>query len=185
MLDKATVNAAVEGLDLVAGVMLPARLSGKLERDDLLQEVLVRAHKAECKFDPTNEAEIRAYLRKSVASVLIDLIKHFATNKRLVARERSLQAILDDSSARIEEWLAADQTTPSQRAVRNEQLICLAQALALLPDDQRRAIELHHLQGLSLNETSLEMKKNRPAVAGLLRRGLGALRERLAGAEEA
>jgi RNA polymerase sigma-70 factor (ECF subfamily) len=52
----------------------------------------------------------------------------------------------------------------------------LAEALLRLPDDQRQAIELHHLQGLPLAETGRCLSRSREAVAGLVYRGLKALR---------
>jgi RNA polymerase sigma-70 factor (ECF subfamily) len=58
-------------------------------------------------------------------------------------------------------------------------LLRLAEAIAELPDDQRRAIELHHLEHCSLADAALRMNKTQPAVAGLIRRAMKSLRERL------
>ena len=52
----------------------------------------------------------------------------------------------------------------------------MAESLAALPEGQRRAIELHHLQGLPLAEIADELGTTKSAVAGLLHRGLKALR---------
>ena len=46
-----------------------------------------------------------------------------------------------------------------------------------LPDDQRRAVELHHLQGLPSAEIAVRLGRTEIAVAGLLRRGLKKLRQ--------
>jgi RNA polymerase sigma factor (sigma-70 family) len=62
---------------------------------------------------------------------------------------------------------------------RQERLVRLAEALAALPDDQRRAVELKHLEGLTLVEVARCMGRTVPAVAGLLQRGLRGLREHL------
>jgi RNA polymerase sigma-70 factor (ECF subfamily) len=45
--------------------------------------------------------------------------------------------------------------------------------------DQRQAVELHHLKGLSLADVGCQMGRSKAAVAGLLRRGLKELRCRL------
>ena len=63
--------------------------------------------------------------------------------------------------------------------MREEDVFRLAQALATLPENQRRAVELHHLKGWSLNEIAAELGSSKPAVAGLLHRGLMKLRELL------
>jgi RNA polymerase sigma-70 factor (ECF subfamily) len=94
-------------------------------------------------------------------------------------RERSLEAALEQSSQRLEAILAADQSTPSQRAIRHEQLLLLADALARLPDDQRQAVELRHLQGLATVEIAQRMDRTVAAVGGLLQRGLRTLRDSL------
>ncbi len=96
-----------------------------------------------------------------------------------MAIERSLEAAVADSSARLERWLAADQSSPSERAVRQEELLRLAQAVAELPDDQRTAVEMRHVQGCSLAAISRQMGRSEPSVAGLIRRGLKELREKL------
>jgi RNA polymerase sigma-70 factor, ECF subfamily len=84
---------------------------------------------------------------------------------------------MEDSSARLEALLAADQTSPSARAVRHEELLRLAEALAALPDDQRQAVELHHLHGLAVEEVARALGRSESAAGGLLRRGLKRLRE--------
>jgi RNA polymerase sigma-70 factor (ECF subfamily) len=111
--------------------------------------------------------------------VLAAAARRFETKARQVGRERSLEAELERSSARLEGLLAADQTSPSQRAVRCEDLLRLARALAMLPEDQRLVVELHHLKGLPVLEVSEKMGRSRPAVVGLLFRGLKKLRELL------
>jgi RNA polymerase sigma-70 factor, ECF subfamily len=102
-----------------------------------------------------------------------------------VARERSLEAALADSSSRLEAWLAADQSSPSQHALREEQLLRMAKALAALPETQRQAVELHHLRGWSLDEIARHLGTSKPAVAGLLHRGMKSLRQRLDEGESA
>lgn len=115
-----------------------------------------------------------AWLRTILANTLTDAIRKFAP--RAGARECSLHGALEQSSLRLEAILAADQTSPSQRVIRHEQLIRLADAIAQLPDDQRQAVESRHLQGLATADIAQRMNRSVAAVGGLLQRGLRALR---------
>jgi RNA polymerase sigma-70 factor, ECF subfamily len=63
--------------------------------------------------------------------------------------------------------------------MNREYLVRLASALAELPADQRKAVELHHLKGWPLAEVAERMGQTKPAVMGLVFRGLKKLRELL------
>lgn len=76
---------------------------------------------------------------------------------------------------RAEAWLAAVQSSPSQRVSKEEDLLRLSEALDALPIAQREAIVLHHLQGLKLAEVARELGRSESAIAGLLFRGLNQL----------
>ena len=78
---------------------------------------------------------------------------------------------MENSSACLENWLGDKSPSPPQLAERNERVLHLAEALAKLPDDQRLAIEMKHLDGLPVAEISQpdEPKRNfgyGPASAG-------------------
>jgi RNA polymerase sigma-70 factor (ECF subfamily) len=83
---------------------------------------------------------------------------------------------VEQSSARLEAWLAAEQSSPSQRAERNEQLLRLAAALEALTEAQREAVTLHHLHHCTLEDVGRHLERSPAAVAGLIRRGLKQLR---------
>lgn len=57
------------------------------------------------------------------------------------------------------------------------ELARLAAALDQLPDDQRQAATLHHLEHYSVAETVQKMGRSKDAVAGLIFRGLHNLRD--------
>src|SRR6516165_4942022 len=117
-------------LRLLAGVQLDPRLRGKLDPSDVVQQTLARAHEKAAQFRGTSEAERAAWLRQILANQLAAAVRRYLAGKRDAGRERSIQASVEDSSARLEALLAADQTSPSERAVRHEEVCRLAEALA-------------------------------------------------------
>ena len=128
---------------------------------------------------PKTEAETTAWLRSILSHNLADVLRKLTARKRDVRREWSLDQALDQSASRLEHWLTADQSSPSQHAIRQEELLRMAETLATLPEGQRRAIELHHLQGWPLAQIAAELGTTKAAVAGLLHRGLKNLRMHL------
>lgn len=172
-------------LRLLARLQLSPRLQAKLDASDVVQQAILHAHANRVQFRGASESEWLAWLRTILANTLAAAVRRFAAEARDLARERSLEAELELSSSRLECLLAADQTSPSQQAVRYEELLRLAQAMSRLPEDQRRVVELHHLKGLPVAEVAERLGRTRAAVVGLLFRGLKALRVLLRGEGEA
>lgn len=151
------------------------RLGGRIDPSDVVQQTLLEAHRAAGDFRGTTDAERAAWLRRILERNLADAARGLARAKRDVSRERSL----DDDSAELGGWLAADQSSPSRRADRHEQAVRVADALAGLPEAQREALVLQHWHGLTLAEIGGRLGRSPEAVAGLLKRGLKRLRESL------
>lgn len=167
-------------LRLLARLHFAPMLKGKLEASDIVQQTMLQAFQAREQFHGQSDAERIAWLRKILARNLAMAIRDFKRAKRDVARERQFEQSLADSSARLENWLAADQSSPSQRSERHEQALHLAQALEQLPEAQREALILQHWQGWSLAQIGQHLDKSPEAVAGLIKRGLKQLRTLLA-----
>jgi RNA polymerase sigma-70 factor (ECF subfamily) len=165
-------------LRVLAAAQLDARLRGKLDPSDVVQQTLLEAHEKRDQFRGTTEGERLAWLRRALANNLADALRALRQAKRDIDRERSLEA-LAASSARLEALLVAEQSSPSQQAQRHEHALRLADALTALPEPQREALFLQHWQGWSLEEIGQHLGRTRTAVAGLIKRGLKQLRETL------
>ena len=153
-------------------------MARKVSASDVVQEALLQAHVALPKFRGTTSIELRAWLRTILANKLTDAVRYWLRGKRDVGLEHTIRESVSKSTRRIEGF-AAKQTSPSQYVQRRERAVRLAEALETLPEDQRTAVELRHLNGFSLAVTASQMGRTKPSVAGLLRRGLSGLREHL------
>jgi RNA polymerase sigma-70 factor (ECF subfamily) len=163
-------------LRALAQIELGRRLQSKVDPSDIVQQSLLEAHQDLAALKGRTEPELIAWLRTILARNLLNTARDFAAQKRDLKRERSLAQHLADSSVRLEQFLASEQTSPSQIAARNEDAEKLAAALAELPDDQRAALILKHFHDWSLAQIAKEMDRSTLAVAGLLKRGLKKLR---------
>jgi RNA polymerase sigma-70 factor (ECF subfamily) len=169
------LNGFREYLSLLARLQLRAKLAGKIDLSGVVQQPLLEAYQARDAF-PTDAAQQAAWLRRALANNLSDTIRKLGSRGKQRVQEVSLDQALEASSARIEAWIAREESTPCRKAMLREQLSRLAEAFLRLPDDQRRAVESHHLQGLSLAEVGRRLGRSREAVAGLVFRGLKTLR---------
>jgi RNA polymerase sigma-70 factor (ECF subfamily) len=169
-------------LMLLARLHLGRQAPGKLDASDVVQQTLLEAHRKRGQFRGGTEAERAGWLRRMLACNLADAVRALGRAKRDAAREQSLEAALEQSSARLAVWLAAEQSSPSAQAVRHEQAVRVALALAALPEANREAVVLRYYEGLSLDDISARLGRTPAAVAGLLKRGLKQLREALADA---
>lgn len=166
---------------LLARLQVGPRGRALLDPSDLVQQALLEAHRGWDRCRGETAPRRAAWLRAILARVLADAVRK--AERRGEFRRRSLDRDLEESSARLESWLASESTSPSDRAARQEGLLALAEALARLPEDQRIAVELHRLRGLPVREVGLLLGRSQAAVAGLLRRGMAALRGYLANPE--
>ena len=98
---------------MLARMHLDPRLRAKLDPSDVVQQSMLEACQQQGQFRGRTEAERMAWLRQILAHNLADALKGLRRAKRDIARERSLEAALDQSSAQLGAWLAADQSSPS------------------------------------------------------------------------
>ena len=166
-------------LHRLAERQLEGRIAVRVDASDVLQQTFLEAYRGFPQFTGRDIRELTAWLRSILEHKIAGAIRdHALLQKRDVSRERSM----DDShrgGASLKQDLDANLTTPSQKAIRGKQANRLAQALAALPDDQREAVRLRHLEGWALAEIAVRVGRSSAATAGLIKRGMKALRRRL------
>jgi RNA polymerase sigma-70 factor (ECF subfamily) len=169
-------------LTLLARVQIGRRLQGKVDAADVVQEVFLEAHRHFGQFRGSVQAELTSWLRQILAGTLANLVRHYyAAQQRDVRLECALRDEVDQSSRALAGALLAPHSSPSQRAVRREQAVLLADALERLPEDYRQVLVLRHLEGLPLPEVARRLERSVDAVKKLWARALDRLR-RLLGA---
>jgi RNA polymerase sigma-70 factor (ECF subfamily) len=155
------------------------RLRPRLDPRDLVQESLLRAHARRDQCRAQSDAQHAAWLHSILANTLAEHRRKALGPRRDIIRECSLDAVQEDPAASRQGLLMNDAACPSHQAVTQEQVSRLIEALAQLRADQRAAVDLRHLQGYSVAEVAARMGRSTAAAAGLLRRGLQALRQLL------
>jgi RNA polymerase sigma-70 factor (ECF subfamily) len=173
-------------LSAIARLQVAARpwLTAKIDASDLVQQTLLKAHVSHDQFRGQSHAEMAGWLRQILNRTLANELRALGQAKRDAGAERSLEADLDASSCRLDDWLAADQSSPSTPVHRQERASALAAAVDTLPPEQREVILLKHCHGMALADIAAQTGKTVPAIAGLLRRGLEHLRQLMDGWEQ-
>jgi RNA polymerase sigma-70 factor (ECF subfamily) len=163
------VEDARDYLRLVARLLWQPGLQRHLDLSDVVQQTLLKAHKNLHQFNGDSEKKWRGWLR----AILVNELRQDA--RGIPPGETSF----DESSRNLEEAIAADHSSPSERALCHEQMERLADALGQLLEAERTAVELKYLHGCSVEFISQHMGRTGEAVGGLLKRGLRKLRELL------
>jgi RNA polymerase sigma-70 factor (ECF subfamily) len=168
-------------LKLLARLQIDRRLQGKVDPSDVVQETFLQAYRGWGTFAGSAEDELLAWLRAILAARMAKVIRGFVkTQRRDVRLERQLGDELDRSSQTFQ-TLASPQGSPSQKLVRREQALTLANALEQLPPDHREVIILRQLEELSFPAVAERMGRSPDAARKLWIRALAALRHQLGG----
>lgn len=156
------------------------RLRGKLDVEDLFQDVSLEAHREIVRFRGSTEREFLAWIRQILSAIFSNQLRHYyGTQRRDPRRERRISEMWERSSHVLEQGLVAPLTSPSQKAVKHEHAVILSDALERLPDHSREVIILRHLEGLSFPQVAERMGRTEDSVKNLWARALARLRRTL------
>jgi RNA polymerase sigma-70 factor (ECF subfamily) len=188
MLDAtATCNQLMEEfgayLETLRSIQINPRLRGKFGMSDIIQDTLVEALRDLPQLEKLDPDRRKARLRTMLVHNLLEKIDEFRTRKRDVRREQSLDAAAAESSCRLQSWLAAEQSTPSEHLLKHQEKLRVLEALAQLPEPEREALILQQYHGWKLRQIAEHLRCTTNAVAGYQARGRKRLRELLADVE--
>ncbi|MFO0970205.1 MAG: sigma-70 family RNA polymerase sigma factor [Gemmataceae bacterium] len=169
--DNPDYGAELEGyrpyLHAIARMHLDYRLRKRIDPEDVVQYVFCKAIE---KWDQCSGSR-KAWLRRILLNHLKDLVDKMRAKKANV----DLEVALEHSSVRLDALLAAEQSSPSQRAMANEELARLEEALAKLPLKQQEVVILNRYHQVKLEDIAVQLGMTLGTVGGLLRRGLEGL----------
>jgi RNA polymerase sigma-70 factor (ECF subfamily) len=167
-------------LTVLARVQISRQARAKAGASDVVQETFLNAYRKFDQFRGTTEAELVAWLRAILAASVVNYVhRHYARRRRDVRLERSMTDPLDESAQLLDKALVASHPSPSQIAVRREQVVQFANALERLPKAYRNVILLRHVEGLPFAEVARRLKRTVDSVQKLWIRGLDRLRKEM------
>jgi len=149
-------------------------LARELSAEDIVQDVIVDALDNSSNL-PRDDSQMAAWLRFAALHILMNHERRIRRKRRDVTRRSYLSGsrligVLTGRTGRGK--------TPSGYIAKDEAVAAVHDSLKSLGPDQRRAVELHHLDELSVDDTARVMGRSRAATAGLVKRGLAKLRIR-------
>lgn len=165
-------------LMVLAKRYLDNRIRGRVDESDVVQVTFLEAQRDLKSFRGTQIEELLGWLRHILRNNVSSAHqKHLYTQKRSAGREVSNSPT--DSRPAITDMAPSETTSPSQRVIKDEAAFFLANCLEELPETQQEALRLRYVEGCSLKEIAERMNKTEMAAAGLLKRGLQALRSQM------
>jgi RNA polymerase sigma-70 factor (ECF subfamily) len=166
-------------LKLMARLQIDRRLLGKADASDVVQETFLQAHRDFEGFRGSTEDELLAWLRRILASKLVDLVRRYVRNQgRNVRLERRLEEDLDRSS-RAAMALAWPGSSLGEKVARRERSVLVANSLESLPGHYRDVIVLRHIEDLPFADVARRMGRSIHSVKHLWTRALAALQAAL------
>ena len=155
---------------------LDAKLSVKTSPSDIVQETFLRAYEGIDGFEGKTRGELIAWVHGILRHRLLTVQRQFrGSSKRDLARER----INSDREVGVNGCVAPSQSSPSRRAIANEDAERLAAELKQLPERQEQAIRLRNELHLSFDEVAQVMDCTADAAQKLWARAVKQLASRL------
>jgi len=174
-------------LRILAARKLDTRLATRVDPSDIVQVTCLEVQRDLDKFRGQSVGEFVSWTKRILENNVAQTVQqHIVAQKRTTNRERRLDDKPSPSSPKVApiDFLATEQSSPSQRAMWSERAAELAMAMEQLPNDQREAVRLRHLEGYSLARIAEHFDRSEVAAAGLLKRGLQGLRKTLISNED-
>lgn len=161
---------------------IPKNLAKSIDPAELLSETMAKATRHVAKFRGTSIDQFTGWLRTiAVRCILDDICRLQRINANGQAGHHGRLAQSDSARilSRLEKSATDPDDTPSKKLARKEAIEAIRLRVAALPENQRVAIQLHFLEGKSIEATAAEMECSLGAVRGLVFRAKKSLHDAL------
>jgi hypothetical protein len=119
-------------LETLTFIYMDPRLRSEFSMFEIIQNTLVDAWRELERIKGLDDDGRKRRLRKMLMNNLLEKIEHCRAGKCDFRRKKSLDAAFEESSCRLKASLAAEDTSPLERLVQEEERLCLLEALANL-----------------------------------------------------
>jgi len=167
-------------LGKVVRFRLDQRLWGRVDPADILQETYLATSRRLADYLRNPKVPVFVWLRSMTEQVLVDIHRHHLGAQ---CRNAGLEVSLDQqdgafvTSVSLAARLAADLTSPSQAAIRDEMLLKLRQAFASMDPIDREVLALRHFEELTNNDVADVLGLQKSAASNRYVRALKRLKE--------
>jgi RNA polymerase sigma-70 factor (ECF subfamily) len=151
------LTAQREPLRRMIGARLDPALAARIDASDVVQDVLIEAHRRLNDYLRNPVMPFPLWLRHIAKDHVIDAHRrHRQAQRRSLDREQPLApaVLADHSSFELAGQLLDREPTPATAAVRHELQARLQDAIAALDDDDREVILMRHAEQLSNQEAA-------------------------------
>jgi RNA polymerase sigma-70 factor (ECF subfamily) len=163
---------------LIANRELDPEIRAKGGASDLVQETFLEAQRDFGRFQGTTGGQLQAWLQEILQHNVANFVRHYRyTAKRAVGREVRLDAETPSGQQAAEP--AMETPSPSGHAVAREQAEQIEEAVARLPEDYRRVVQLRYQEGRSFQEIAQALDRSENAVRKLWLRAIERLQQEM------
>ena len=156
-------------------------LRGQLDADDIVQEAHAEVFRHICGFEPRGADSFDRWVKTIALRKLRDAIKMRRADKRggVNMQIHGVSPGLGESVAMLLDLMTGSEQTPSRCVAGFEAIAAVRVAMDLLPDDQREAVKLIYIEGISVHDAAARMDRTDRAVHNLCYKAKLKLRELL------
>ncbi len=162
------LTAHREPLRRMIGLRLDPALAARVDASDIVQDVLLEAHRRLAEYLRNPAMPFHLWLRHIAKDHVIDAHRrHRQAQRRSLDREQPLvpHALADHSSFELAGQILDQELTPATAAIRHELQRRLEAAVAELGEDDREVILLRHGEQLSNQEVAAALGLSEAAAS--------------------